>query len=157
MVWLIAGLPGVAVIASIATYFIAADQPDTLVNAGYQKVGMAPGKDTSREARAAALAVAGDLEIVNGEARLHLSGRLASMPSDLELLLIHPTQVDQDIRLRLHGRGDGEYRSSVAEINAGKRQWILESHDQAWRLAGELTLPLEGVIKLSSAAFHNPP
>jgi hypothetical protein len=157
MVWLVAGLPSIAVIASIATYFIAAHQPDTLVNAGYQKVGMAPGKDTSREDRAAMLSVTGNLEIANGEARLKLSGRFSSMPDTLELLLIHPTHADQDIRLKMKSRGYGEYASLVPESSAGKRQWILESHDQAWRLAGELTLPLDGSIKLSSSAFHNPP
>ena len=157
MVWLVAGLPAIAVVASFMTYFIAADKPDTLVNAGYHKEGMAPGKDTSREERAAALSIAAELAMVDGVARLKLSGRLEAMPASLELLLLHPTQSDQDMRIQLQGLGQGEYSGVMPESSQGKRQWVLEPSDHAWRLVGELTLPLAGSVKLSSDSFHNHP
>lgn len=148
MIWLVAGLPAIAVVASIATYFIAADKPDPLVNAGYHKEGMAPGKDTSREERAVALAIVGELAIQQGEARLTLRGRLDAMPASLELLLLHPTLADQDVRLQLKDQGRGVYAAPMPESGAGKRQWILEPNDQSWRLGGELTLPLLGSTRL---------
>jgi hypothetical protein len=157
MIWLVAGLPAIAVVASFTTYFIAADKPDSLVNAGYHKEGMAPGKDTSREERAAALSIMGELAMVNGSARLKLSGQLEAMPASLELLLLHPTQSDQDVRIQLHGLGQGEYSGVMADGSQGKRQWVLEPNDRAWRLAGELTLPLAGSIKLSSQSIRNHP
>ncbi len=157
MVWLIAGLPMIAVVASFTTYFIAADKPDTLVNAGYHKEGMAPGKDTSREERAASLGVMGDMVIANGLVRINLSGRLDAMPPSLELQLLHPTQADQDQHIQLRSVGQGGYSGVMPVNNQGKRQWILEPHDGAWRLAGELTLPLAGAIKMGSNSFHNHP
>lgn len=157
MVWLVAGLPAIAVVASFTTYFIAADKPDTLVDAGYHKEGLAPGKDTSREERAAALAITGELAMGNGVARLKLAGRLESMPTSLELQLLHPTLSDQDVRIQLHALGQGEYSVAIPEITPGKRQWILEPNDHAWRLAGTLALPLAGTAKLSSDVFHNHP
>jgi len=157
MVWLVAGLPAIAVVASFTTYFIAADKPDPLVNAGYHKEGMAPGKDTSREERAAALSIGGELAISHGVARLNLSGRLDTMPASLELLLLHPTQSDQDSLIQLHSLGQGEYAGAMPESSQGKRQWVLEPKDSTWRLAGELTLPLAGSLKLTSNSFHNHP
>ncbi len=157
MIWLVAGLPAIAVMASFTTYFIAAHEPDTLVNDGYQKVGLAPGKDTSREERAAALAVNGELAIVDSVARLKLAGKWGAMPASLELLLLHPTQSEQDLRIPLRSLGNGEYTGAMSTGSQGRRQWILEPNDHAWRLAGELTLPLAGTLKLSSDSFHNHP
>ncbi len=157
MVWLVAGLPAAAVLASFATYFIAADKPDSLVNAGYQKVGMAPDKDTSREERAAALAVVADLVMVDGVAGVKLTGRLDAMPASLQLLLLHPTQTSQDIRIHLQAVGAGEYTGVVPVGGAGKRQWVLEPNDNAWRLSGELTLPIASAVKLSSESSRNHP
>lgn len=149
MIWLIAGLPAIAVVASFATYFIAADKPDSLVNAGYHKEGMAPGKDISREERAAALAIRGELTAVAGVARLKLSGRLEAMPASLDLLLLHPTQSDQDVRIQLQELGRGEYVGVMPAGSQGKRQWVLEPRDRVWRLVGS--------IELGSDSFRNRP
>lgn len=58
MVWLIAGLPALAVVGGLTTVLIAYDNPDSLVNKDYEKVGMAV-TDTGRAAldRAAALGI----------------------------------------------------------------------------------------------------
>jgi hypothetical protein len=157
MVWLVAGLPLIAVVASFTSYFIAADKPDPLVNEGYYKEGMAPIKDTTRENRAAALAIAGELTLAQGVAHLKLSGHLDAMPPSLELLLLHPTLAAQDLRIVLNGDGRGEYSGVMFGGSQGKRHWILEPSDHAWRLAGELTLPLTGPLKLVSDSFHNHP
>lgn len=157
MIWLVAGLPLVAVVASFASYFIAADKPDTLVDAGYHKEGMAPGKDTSREQRAAALAIAGELEMGNAISKLKLAGKLAVMPTSIQLHLIHPTQSAQDIHIQLQGNGQGEYSGSVPNIDHGKRQWVIEPNDKDWRLSGELTLPLAEAVKFDSKSFRNHP
>ena len=157
MLWLVAGLPAIVVVASFITYFIAANNPDPLVNAGYQKVGMAPGKDMSRERRALSLQIGGELVMLDGTANLKLSGRLDTMPAQLELLLLHPTHADQDVRVQLREIGNGEYVGSMPMMLQGNWQWILEPIDGAWRLAGGLTLPLDGGLKLGSKEFNNHP
>lgn len=157
MVWLVAGLPAVAVIASFTTYFIAAKDPDPLVNAGYHKEGMAPVKDSAKEALAAANSITGQLVLTNTEAKIVLSGRLPSIPASLELLLLHPSHADQDMRIQLHSRGQGIYSAFTPEVKPGKRHWVLEPDDRSWRLAGELTLPLTGGFKLANELLITPP
>lgn len=157
MVWLVAGLPAAAVIASFTTLYIAVNDPNPMVNAGYQKEGMAPIKDTSKEAFAVANSITGQLVISNTEAQIVLSGRLPSVPASLELLLLHPSHDDQDMRIQLHNRGQGVYSALLPEGKAGKRQWILEPDDQSWRLAGELTLPLTGGLRLANDSLITPP
>jgi len=157
MVWLVAGLPAVAVIASFTTFFIAAKDPDPLVNAGYHKEGMAPIKDTAKEAFAVANSITGQLVLTNTEAQIVLSGRLPSMPVSLELLLLHPSHADQDVSIQLHSRGQGVYSAFLPEVMPGKRQWVLEPDDRSWRLAGNLTLPLTNGITLANQSLITPP
>ncbi len=141
MVWLVAGLPIAAVIASFATYFIAADKPDALVNAGYQKEGLAPLKDNSKEQRANALSIKADMTIGAGEIRITLSGKLDAWPTSLELLLLHPANAEKDLRVSLNNQGNGLYSAPEPEHLHGKRHWVLEPKKQDWQLSGELTLP----------------
>lgn len=157
MIWLVAGLPALAVIASFITYFIAASDPDPLVNAGYRKVGLAPLQDTDKERRAADLKVQADLVYANGEASIKLYGLLDKQPDHLVLLLLHPTDAAQDVRLMLPKIAVGRYATPALTTNAGKRQWILEPEDQAWRLTGSLNLPLTGTLKLANDSLLNPP
>ena len=157
MVWLVAGLPAVAVIASFTTFFIAAKDPDPLVNAGYHKEGMAPVKDTAKEAYAAAYSITGQLMFSNSEVQIILSGGLPSIPASLELLLLHPSHADLDMRIQLLSRGEGVYSAFFPEGKPGKRQWILEPDDRSWRLAGVLTLPLTGEHRLANESLITPP
>ena len=158
MVWLIAGLPAIAVVASVTTYFIAANNADTLVNAGYMKEGLAPIKDSAKEERAESLAIKADLELANGQARINLTGQLEKRPDSLVLLLIHPTDAGQDTRAVLSSAAPGLYTAPMlVEGHTGKRQWILESENQDWRMTGELSLPLNGTLKLGKDSLLNPP
>ena len=158
MVWLVAGLPVLAVIASFATYFIAANNTDTLVNAGYMKEGLAPIKDTAKEARAESLAIEANLELASGQARINLTGRFENLPDSLVLLLIHPTDDGQDTRIVLTSAAPGQYVAPMlVEGHAGKRQWIIEPVNQDWRMTGELSLPLNGTLKLGKDSLLNPP
>lgn len=157
MIWLVAGLPALAVVASFITYFIAASDPDPLVNAGYRKEGLAPVKDTDKEQRAIAMQVQADLVFGNGEASIKLYGLLEKQPASLELLLLHPTHAAQDVRLLLPRTTPGRYSAPALDAGAGKRQWILEPDDKTWRLTGSLNLPLAGTLKLGTDSLLNPP
>jgi hypothetical protein len=42
----------------------------------------------------------------------------------------------------------------MPSINPGQWQWILQSNDDTWRLVGELTLPLNGMMILGSKALQ---
>ena len=144
-------------LASFRTYFIAASDPDPLVNAGYRKEGLAPLQDTDKEQRAAALKVQADLVYTNGEASIKLYGLLDKQPASLELLLLHPTDAAQDVRLLLPKTAVGLYAAPALATSAGKRQWVLEPDDLTWRLTGSLNLPLDGPLKLATDSLLNPP
>jgi hypothetical protein len=150
MIWLIAGLPAIVVVASFVTYFIAATNPDPLVNAGYHKEGLAPVQDTSKFDRAADLAINGELDIRDGVAEISLAGRMEFMPANLELLLQHPSDAIQDVKVLLTSRGAGVYAGQWPATLIGKRQWILEPEDRSWRLSGAMTLPLTKTYRLSN-------
>lgn len=149
MVWLIAGLPASVVVASFVTYYIAATNVDPLVNAGYHKEGLAPVQDTSKFERAAELAINGELVIRDGVAEISLAGRMEALPVGLELLLQHPSDASQDVKVLFSDRGTGLYTGLLPARLSGKRQWILEPEDRGWRLSGELALPLTKTYRLS--------
>jgi uncharacterized protein len=150
MVWLIAGLPATVVVASFVTYYIAATNPDPLVNAGYHKEGLAPVQDTSKYQRAAELAINGELVIRDGVAEISLTERMQVLPTGLDLLLQHPSDAAQDAKIVLSDRGAGLYAGLLPGSLSGKRQWILEPEDRSWRLSGDLALPLTKPYRLSN-------
>jgi uncharacterized protein len=157
MVWLVAGLPATAVVASFTTYYIAATNPDPLVNLDNPKFVVAPDNEIARERRAAALGIVGEMVIVEGNVSMRLSGRLNTMPASLEWILMDATQAVPEVRVQLQGDGNGLFMGRISETLSGNKQWILEPSDQVWRLAGGLVLPLDGSFKLESNEFNNNP
>jgi len=157
MVWLVAGLPATAVIASFTSYYIAATNIDPLVSLDNPKFGVAPDNEIARERRAAALGIVGEMVLAERNISLKLSGRLNTMPATLELMLLHPTQAELDVRIQLQGDGRGEFAGRLSEELLGSWQWVLEPSDHLWRLAGSLILPSDGSIKLGNDEFHSNP
>ncbi len=138
MVWLIGGLPLAAVAAGIVTVMIAAHDPDSLVNEGHVKQGMAVvTQESAAEARAAALDIGARLSLQEGRVQVALTGALDTPPAGLRLSLIHPTQSGQDRVLLLRPTGDLTYTAFLADPVTGKHRLVLEAEDGAWRLSGE--------------------
>ena len=143
MVWLVAGLPLTAVVASFATYFIAAHAPDPLVKAGYHKEGMAPGKDRTLEDRAAALGLGARLQLdASGRISLLLVAGAEAPTGNLRLSLIHPTHAEQDINVILAHTDANTYIGTVGNMVKARHQVIIEPEDLTWRLSGYWTDPL---------------
>ena len=154
MVWLIIGLPLSAVVAGIATVFIAAHDPDDMVKAEYVKSGMAvvaprDALDTAaRMGLSAAVAYhAGLLEI-----RVAHQDKLGDA---LNLTLVHPTQEKLDLQIPLMAAGQGKYQAQVELTGQGKRHLILEPSDHVWRLEGEWHAPFTEETSLH-AGVQNP-
>lgn len=149
MVWLIAGLPATVVVASFATYFIAAHKPDSLVNEEYVKQGMAVVSPSSGlEENAARRMIAAEIASQDGKVTLLLTGKLEAHPVALLMTVIHPTHSDQDIALRLDGAGDGTYFGALPAGVTGKRRILIEPVDRAWRLSGDAQLSATGSWKI---------
>lgn len=150
MVWLIGGLPLAAVVAGIATVMIAAHDPDSLVNEKHVKQGMAVvAPESAAEARAAALGIGAKLSLQDGRIQVAVMGGVGTPPASLRLSLVHPTQSGMDQVLVLRQAGGLTYTASLAHPVTGKREFILESEDGAWRLSGEGLL---SAVELTLAA-----
>lgn len=156
MVWLIAGLPAIAVVASFATYFIAAHEPDSLVKAGYRKEGMAvTEKPSEAEQRAAALGLLGHLSAKEGRLSLILKGNVDRAPERLALNIVHPTLENQDIHILLARSDRLVYIAQVPDVGHGKRILVLEPEDRSWRITGQWSAPFSGMTELA-AVVTNP-
>jgi hypothetical protein len=156
MVWLIVGLPATAVVASIATYFIAAHDPDSLVRADYRKEGFALVEKTTQADRLAAeLGLVARMAVNNGKLELDLKSRLDTVPARVSLTIIHPTQESQDIHLLLEPSGAGSYVATAPDVGSGKRILVLEPEDRAWRITGRSMAPFSGITELA-AVVKNP-
>jgi hypothetical protein len=142
MVWLIIALPLTAVVASLVTWWIAAQGADPLVAEDYYKQGMAVHQTLERESRAAALGLSARLQVRDGELTIHLQGRLDVYPDQLELTLVHPSRQEQDLTLVVPATAQGEYRIALPPMVAGQRRVILQSEHQAWRLTGRAVMPM---------------
>lgn len=152
MVWLIAGLPATAVVASVTTYFIAAHEPDSLVKTEYRKDGFAISQVTDPDRLAAKLGLAAQLSVNEGQLRVTLRGGTGVRPEHINLSLVHPTQENQDIHVVLVRSRDLSYLAPLPDSGAGKRILILEPEDRTWRIAGQCVIPLAGMTELVAEA-----
>jgi hypothetical protein len=152
MVWLITVLPLTAVVAGVATYFIAAHEPDSLVRTEYRKEGFAVAQVSDRDRLAASLGLAARLSVLDGQLRVELRGGLGAGPERLHLSLVHPTRENQDMRIVLTRSHESFYVAPVPDAGTGKRTLILEPEDRAWRITGQCATPISGMTELVAEA-----
>lgn len=155
MVWLIIALPLAAVVASLITWWIAARDADALVAEDYYKQGMAIHQTLEREARAAALGLAAELQVQDDELSVRLQGRLDRYPERLQLILVHPTRQERDLELVLPAYALGEYRAVLPRLPAGQRRFILQPAEQDWRITGRAAVPFSS-LRLEANAAPSP-
>jgi hypothetical protein len=140
--WFIIALPLAAVIASIATLIIAAQDPDGLVVDDYYKQGLAINETLERDRKAQALGLSGLVRVSSGRLQLTLNG----LPADTDgraftLRLIHPTRPHLDRDLQLAHEGANHWSAELGTIAPGRWHVQVDSAGGGWRLAGRLSLP----------------
>lgn len=150
--WFLISLPATAVIAGLATVWIAYQSADGLVVGDYYKAGLAINQALARDDAARALALTATLQREDGALGLTLTGNLQSFPDRLELALAHPTRQGQDQRLTLSHAGGGHYRTLLPAMAAGKWHAQLADSASTWRLSGVLHTPLNQAVTLTTAA-----
>ena len=156
MVWLIGGLPLTAVVAGIATVFIAFHKPDSLVVEGHIKQGMAVTETESiANVRASELGLRAELVVRDAQIGVVLKGSLDPLPSGLRLALIHPTLSDQDVTLLLAHADGSNYVGTLPAAVTGKRKYVLEPEDHAWRIVGEGMLSATGVMLVAKSSHSS--
>lgn len=148
MVWLVAGLPVAAVMASFATLWIAVRNADTLVKEGYLKEGFTVQEVLPQDHEAVRLGLSGQLIVESSGLRIVLAG-LAQPEATLQLVLAHPTEATRDLILQLERNQAGVYLAALPDLPPGKRHVLLETTHPGWRLHGSWDAPLVGQINLA--------
>ena len=148
--WLLMIPPAVAVVAGIATLWIASTNADALVADDYYKRGLAINQDLARYDRARAMELVARLRLSADRAELRLTGREGVLlPAELVMTLSHPTRagMDQSIKLSVDAkRYSGIMRPSVV----GKWQVAVEDPARTWRLTAAIRLPDETEVSLAA-------
>ena len=143
MVWLVIALPMTAVIAGIATIFIAANTEDGLVVDDYYKQGLAINEVISHDRMAKQLGLRAfvDANSQTGEIQLELSAEKPfEPPAELTFKLIHRTRSGQDQITSLSRIGDAaEYRGYIKPPIIEGRWTIQVLDSDKWRLKQNFT------------------
>jgi len=136
--WVLIGLPASAVVAGIATLFIALDQPVSLVVDDYYKQGLAINQNRDRQRRAEAQGLGGEFALAADLGTASLSLNQALDVTQLNLRLVHPTRASEDragsLTVDMHGNLSG----LIKPPSAGRWQIIVEPPDGEWRLTGDV-------------------
>jgi hypothetical protein len=133
--WLVMAPPAVAVVAGLATVWIAVANADGLVAEDYYRQGLAINKVIAREERARALGLSARVELGGGMLRVRLEG---AQPEAIFVRLVHHTRTGLDQRLRLP-RDGGSYATSVAPLAPGRWHVIIEDPQGRWRIDREVS------------------
>ena len=149
--WILISLPATAVVAGIATVWIAATNADGLVVGDYYKAGLAINQTLARDEAARRQALSASISQADGTLSLRLDGRPQAYPEQLALTLAHPTRPGMDQAIALHHAGDGRYRAALPAMAAGKWHAELTDPAAAWRLAGVLHTPLDQPVTLTAS------
>lgn len=146
--WFLIAIPAVAVVAGLATVWIAVSTSDGLVVDDYYQEGKAIEKTMERSAMAAKLGLSAELTIRADAVTLALAAAdAASIPETLVLTIAHPTRAGSDQTLTLNRR-DGVFSSPLAPLATGR--WLLQLEDGArqWRMTGTAHVPTEGSVRI---------
>lgn len=137
MLWLVFGLPAVAVVASVLL-IISATNPGANDDSSdaVRRTSQIQDTDLTPDLMARQLGVSMHLRVAEDTLELRPVGHVPAR-APLHLTLSHPTRADQDVQLTLDPV-DGLWRST-ARIDTG-HDWNLRlvADDSSWRLSGRL-------------------
>ena len=128
--WILMAPPAAAVLAGIATLWIAVVGADGLVAEDYYRQGLGINKVLAREERARTLGIAAQIEMGEGRIRVRLDG---AAPEALFAHLAHRTRAGYDQRLRLARVADA-YEAEVAPLAPGGWRVSIEDPQGSWRI-----------------------
>lgn len=132
--WFLIALPASVVIAGISTLFIAIEHADSLVVDDYYKKGLGINQVLAEDEAATRLGLAAEMTVDLSSRQIYvvLDNTHQSLPEQLQLRWIHPTDSAQDHTLALGKVGEERYRGEFPFAPQGR--WYLQ-------LSGELPTP----------------
>ena len=143
--WLLMAGPGIVVVASLYTFWLAWSTDDAIVADDYYKRGLSINQRLERVSRAEALGMVATVDLAaDGRIRVVLSASspdLEAMPAVVVLNVAHATRAGLDRTVELVRGPDGAYTGRMDPLGPGR--WLVSAETNAWRLpavemAGEM-------------------
>jgi hypothetical protein len=139
--WLLMAGPALVIVAGAITTAIAVKTSDGVVADDYYKQGLGINRALARDARAADLRLAADVQFNEERTRVRVRLAGAAQPDTVRMTLVHPTRAGGDQATTLRrispaSAGEGLYEGAVATPHAGTWRLRLEDTAGGWRLTG---------------------
>ena len=152
--WLLMAGPGIVVVASFITLWLAATTDDALVADDYYKRGLSINHRLERVDRAAALGMEAAVVIAeDGRVRVELTAASADVdahPAVIVLGVAHATRGGLDRTAELVLGPQGTYDGRVEPIGPGR--WLVSLETNAWRLPAVEIAGETRAVKLRAGA-----
>ena len=154
--WLVFILPFIAVVAGIATYIIANNEPDSLVVGDYYKEGKAINVQLSKIKLAQKLGIKFDLYLSDNNLLIKPTGIEKTFPL-LNVNFFHPTQETKDFSLVLTPDGNGDFRHDFSDVIdtsqevrelTGKWRITLTPFENTWKIQNTIHLSQNSTIEI---------
>jgi hypothetical protein len=149
--WLLMSGPFVAVVASLASAWMAVTSDDGVVAQDYYKQGMTINQRLARMAPEAGPHGAKITVGERGEVRAHIEG-LVEAPKNLRLRLAHPATATRGEVIVLESAAGGDYVGALAKQTPGR--WVATLESDFWRLP---TTTGEGPLSEIRLGIAGPP
>lgn len=151
MLWLVLGLPAVAIVASLGLVYQAVHAgPDDGVLDAVQRTGQMQVADTGPEQRAARLGLSVTLLFTDQDTQVvPVTGAFdRSVPP--KLTLAHPADDDHDLHPALQATAQG-WAGQAVRVDGNDWLLRLEAADGSWRLSGRLTRGQQALLLRAAA------
>jgi hypothetical protein len=148
-VWLLIALPATAVVAGMASLYLAITTNDGLVVDDYYERGKAINLDLARDRVSLThrLEARLDIDASGNRVMLTLKGHDYVLPPQLRLWFLHPTRQGFDQQLGLDRVSEGHYSGTIGKLRRGK--WYVQLEADDWRLFGSMWAPLTAPLVLT--------
>ena len=150
--WLLMAGPGIVVVASLVTLWLAVTTDDAIVADDYYKRGLSINHRLERVDRASALGIEAVVDIAaDGRVRVALTSPSSdrdAYPAVVVLGVAHATRGGQDRSVELVLGPEGAYVGRVEPIGAGR--WLVSLETATWRLPAVEIAGEARTLKLSA-------
>ncbi|MDQ9170511.1 FixH family protein [Oxalobacteraceae bacterium R-40] len=149
--WLLMLGPVAVILAGIHTTMIAFAAQDALVVDDYYKQGKAINMDLRRDRVAADMRL--EMDMSYDAAKGVVNGSLSGLQNNEAILLslVHSTQPEKDIKLRVQPDAQGRFSATVPMLDIARWQVLVENEQRDWRLLGSWNWPQERRIAIKAS------
>lgn len=149
-VWVLIGIPGVAVVVGFTMLYFAIESFDGMVVDDYYKQGKEINLVLRRDRHAHDMHLQAELLLSpqQGTSSLRLRTRKGFVfPDRLKLSFMHATRAGFDQQVAMIHQGGGRYAGAFPQLHQGS--WYVVLEDPAWRISGQMATARQYSIPLA--------